>query len=118
MSQDDKSTAQRSSRADSVPQSPEEVDQFFTKLQSDMRRPDLSQDAITEAFDSIQRLAQEGEPTRASDSVFCPTCKRPNGADNKFCSFCGTSLNAQQQAEAAPGRHHYHHHYHHHEFSG
>jgi ketosteroid isomerase-like protein len=116
MSQDDKSTAQRTSRAESVPQSPEEVDQFFTKLQSDMRRPDLSQDAITEAFDSIQRLAQEGEPVRAGDAVFCPSCRRPNGSGNKFCSFCGSSLQAQP-AEPAPGRHHYHHHYHHHEFS-
>jgi ketosteroid isomerase-like protein len=116
MSQDEKSTAQKVSRADSVPQSPEEVDQFFTKLQSDMRRPDLSQDAITEAFDSIQRLAQEGEPAITGDNVFCPSCRRPNGPNNKFCSSCGTSLKAAQ-AEA-PGRHHYHHHYHHHEFSG
>jgi len=61
MNQDDKSTVQKAPRADSLPQSPEEVDQFFTKLQSDMRRPDLSQDAITEAFNSIQRLAQDGE---------------------------------------------------------
>jgi ketosteroid isomerase-like protein len=116
MSQDDKSTAQKTSRPDSVPQSPEEVDQFFTKLQSDMRRPDLSQDAITEAFDSIQRLAQEGESAKVSESVFCPACRRPNGSNNKFCSSCGTSLKAAP-AEA-PGRHHYHHHYHHHEFSG
>jgi ketosteroid isomerase-like protein len=116
MNQDDKSTAQKTSRAESVPQSPEEVDQFFTKLQSDMRRPDLSQDAITEAFDSIQRLAQEGEPAKAGESAFCSSCGRPNGANAKFCSSCGTSLKAAQ-AEA-PGRHHYHHHYHHHEFSG
>ena len=47
MNQDDKSTVQKALRTDSLPQSPEEVDQFFTKLQSDMRRPDLSQDAIT-----------------------------------------------------------------------
>src|SRR3954464_3762107 len=114
MSQDDKSTAQRTPRADSVPQSPEEVDQFFTKLQSDMRRPDLSQDAITEAFDSIQRLAQEGEPAKAADNVFCPSCRRPNGSNNKFCSSCGMSLHGGQTE--APGRHHYHHHYHHHEF--
>ena len=33
------------------------VDEFFTQLQSDMRRPDLSQEAISAAFNAIQKLA-------------------------------------------------------------
>ena len=124
MSPDDKSTAQKNPRADSVPQSPEEVDQFFTKLQSDMRRPDLSQDAIAEAFNSIQRLAEEGEPAKPVErggaaSGFCPSCGAPKNSISNFCAACGASLRgAQGDAGNAPGRHHYHHHYHHHEFSG
>lgn len=124
MSQDDNSTVQRNPRADSVPQSPEEVDQFFTKLQSDMRRPDLSQDAIAEAFNSIQRLANEGEPSKSSGQAgapgaFCPSCGTPNHPSNNFCGSCGASLRGPRgEGASAPGRHHYHHHYHHHEFSG
>lgn len=104
-----------------MPQSPEEVDQFFTKLQSDMRRPDLSQDAIAEAFQSIQRLAQDGEPakTAASGGNFCPACGASNSAGNNFCSGCGAPVHSMTgESSTAPGRHHYHHHYHHHEFSG
>lgn len=123
MSPDEKSTVQKTPRAD-VPQSPEEVDQFFTKLQSDMRRPDLSQDAIAEAFNSIQRLAQDGEPAKASEQGsavggFCPACGTPKNAISNFCGSCGASLRGTQgDAANTPGRHHYHHHYHHHEFSG
>jgi ketosteroid isomerase-like protein len=110
-----------------VPRSPEDVDQFFTKLQSDMRNPDLSQDAITEAFNAIQQLAREGEPAKAShppDGVgsFCQSCGAGNNSVNNFCVACGTALREvtgpSASPGAAPGRHHYHHHYHRHEFSG
>ena len=114
---------QKAPRADSLPQSPEEVDQFFTKLQSDMRRPDLSQDAITEAFNSIQRLAQDGEPAHSSHATaagtICPSCGTANDQAGNFCVSCGAPLRqAPGESAGAPGRHHYHHHYHHHHFSG
>ena len=123
MNQDDKSTVQRTPRADSVGQSPEEVDQFFTKLQSDMRRPDLSQDAIAEAFNSIQRLAQDAEPAQSNQATaagtFCPSCGASNNQVSNFCISCGASLRAVPgESAGAPGRHHYHHHYHQHHFSG
>jgi ketosteroid isomerase-like protein len=123
MNQDDKSTVQKAPRADSLPQSPEEVDQFFTKLQSDMRRPDLSQDAITEAFNSIQRLAQDGEPGHPAHAptagTACSACGTPNDHGGNFCVSCGAPLHQAPGENAnAPGRHHYHHHYHHHDFSG
>jgi len=123
MNQDDKSTVQKAPRADSLPQSPEEVDQFFTKLQSDMRRPDLSQDAITEAFNSIQRLAQDGEPGHPAHAptagTACSACGTPNDHGGNFCVSCGAPLHQAPGENAnAPGRHHYHHHYHHHHFSG
>ena len=114
---------QRAPRTDSLPQSPEEVDQFFTKLQSDMRRPDLSQDAITEAFNSIQRLAQDGEPGHPAHAptagTACSGCGTPNDHGGNFCVSCGAPLHQALGEHAnAPGRHHYHHHYHHHHFSG
>jgi uncharacterized protein (TIGR02246 family) len=117
----------RSSSAGTVPRSPEDVDQFFNKLQSDMRNPDLSQDAITEAFNAIQQLAREGEPAKPEPQMtapgsFCQSCGAANNPVSNFCVACGTALHEVTgpavNPNAAPGKHHYHHHYHHHEFSG
>jgi uncharacterized protein (TIGR02246 family) len=92
-----------------------------------MRNPDLSQDAITEAFNAIQQLAREGEPAKQGQqgpaaANFCQSCGAGNSPANNFCVACGTGLREvtgpSANPNAAPGRHHYHHHYHHHEFSG
>ncbi len=92
-----------------------------------MRNPDLSQDAITEAFNAIQQLAREGEPAKPNHPPdgagnFCQSCGAGNNAVNNFCVACGTALREVTGPSAspngAPGRHHYHHHYHHHEFAG
>jgi ketosteroid isomerase-like protein len=112
------------------------VDEFFNQLQSDMRRPDLSQDAIAAAFQAIQKLAldsgaeEAGQAATANGSPAgpnaCPACNTSNREENRFCSACGVPL--QQSAEEpapspvsssalqAAGAHHYHHHYHHHYF--
>ena len=112
------------------------VDEFFTQLQSDMRRPDLSQEAISAAFNAIQKLAldsgaeEAGQAAAANPSVAgpyaCHACNAPNHEGSRFCSACGVPL--QQSGEEAArgamnsgvlqpaGAHHYHHHYHHHYF--
>ena len=114
------------------PQSDASVDEFFNQIQSDMRRPDLSQEAITAAFHAIQQLAVDTDPeTDATGSAeagnTCPSCGAGNPVHNRFCAACGVSLQPASPAAAhvapprakapAPGVHHYHHHYHHHYFA-
>ena len=121
-------------------QADQSVDDFFNRLQSDMRRPDLSQEAISAAFQAIQRLALDSDTEEAVESVaakpgphphgsgLCPACNAPNGGDSRFCGACGIPLQDAAEAPAANagsqlklaartlGDHHYHHHYHHHYF--
>jgi ketosteroid isomerase-like protein len=117
-----------------APSSDLAVDEFFNQLQSDMRRPDLSQEAISAAFQAIQKLAldsgaEEAGQAEAAKSVAgssrCSACNTPNRNGARFCSGCGVPV--QESAEQAghftagagaspqpAGEHHYHHHYHHH----
>ena len=115
-------------------QAPDAMDEFFNRIQSEMRRPDLSQDAITEAFHAIQRIALENDtedavsaaPGQAAspEAGTCPNCGSLNGVEQRFCGSCGASLETGQPSPAAetarsgaPRQHFYHHHYHHHYFS-
>jgi ketosteroid isomerase-like protein len=113
------------------------VDEFFNQLQSDMRRPDLSQEAISAAFHAIQKMALDSDAEEAGQAVAaspgetgsspaCPACHTPNQPGSRFCGACGVPLQQNvesPQGAAAPmmvqpaGAHHYHHHYHHHYFS-
>ena len=78
------------------------VDEFFTQLQSDMRRPDLSQDAIAAAFQAIQKLALDSGPEEAAQTAAvkavpagantCHSCNAANSAASRFCSACGLPL--------------------------
>lgn len=128
--------------AGSRAQTPEAVDQFFNQLQSDMRRPDVSQDAVAAAFQAIQNIAFEadtesaddlGASARASGKVadICVSCGARNSLDNRFCCACGVPLREPGQApqpgstseprvaaESQGSQHYYHHHYHHHYFTG
>jgi ketosteroid isomerase-like protein len=103
------------------------MDEFFTQLQSDMRRPDVSQEAVAAAFQAIQRMAMDGEPERpmaapataSAGDGRCASCGVENAATSQFCGSCGSPLrapSASSTAGAAAGQHHYHHHYHHHYF--
>lgn len=103
------------------------VDELFNKLQSDMRRPDLSQEAITAAFHEIQQLAIDPDVEPADPGVSseagrtCPSCGAANPPHNRFCATCGATLPgppttpaaARQPAGNPAAVHHYHHHYHH-----
>jgi len=103
----------------------ESMDEFFNQIQSEMRRTDLSQEAVSAAFQAIQRMAHEGEPekpmvqaTQATGQ--CSSCGSENAENSRFCNGCGSPLQTgspeKQVAGNAAGQHHYHHHYHHHYF--
>lgn len=104
------------------------VDELFNQIQSDMRRPDITQDAVAAAFEAIQRMGHDGDPEPSLSSATpgahaCSACGVPNIADNRFCAACGGFLGessvqpvAGGEPTAASGQHHYHHHYHHHYF--
>ena len=113
------------------------VDDFFTRLKYDMRRPKPGQESIAAALHAIQRLALETDGEVAVNSVAeiqrtatrnCHACGSQNPQENKFCATCGVLLEgplpekpgASPTSESRPqpaGEHHYHHHYHHHYFS-
>src|SRR6266496_417947 len=103
----------------------ESMDEFFNQIQSEMRRPDLSQEAVSAAFQAIQRMALDGEPEKpmvmpAQGAGLCSSCGVENADSAQFCNACGSPLQAGQagspEKSQAPGQHHYHHHYHHHFF--
>ena len=76
------------------PQSDAGMDEFFNRLQADMHRPDLSQEAIYAAYQAIQKLALESDAEEAVET------SQPN----------------PESPANVPGAHYYHHHYHHHYF--
>jgi len=114
------------------------VDEFFTRLHSDMRHPSPSQESIEAARQTMQRLAAEasGDPNadpsvRASlPALACETCGHQNRPGSQFCGMCGLPLAYGAAPDSVPdpipalseqgptfplpnGQHHYHHHYHH-----
>jgi ketosteroid isomerase-like protein len=119
------------------------VDEFFNRLQSDMRRPHPSQEAISEALQTMQRLAAESAVVADSGKanvahshgqITCEACGHPNRAGSQFCDMCGVPIppgaqprfsepapaslgNSPEKTALPPGQHHYHHHYHHHYFA-
>ena len=104
----------------------ESMDEFFNQIQSEMRRTDLSQEAVSAAFQAIQRMALDGEPEKpmvplAQGGGQCSSCGTENAENSRFCNGCGSPLQAGSPEKAqvpgnAAGQHHYHHHYHHHYF--
>ncbi len=86
------------------------VDEFFTRLQSDMRHPSPSQESIAAAMQTMQRLAAEASGNPAAESAFpapgapvCETCGHPNRPGNQFCGMCGLPLVLSAPADPAPG---------------
>jgi ketosteroid isomerase-like protein len=118
----------KKSEAENIPAAANahEMDEFFNQIQSEMRRPDLSQDAVSAAFQAIQRMALDGEPEKPMvmpaqvGAGQCASCGSENADSARFCNACGSPLQTGQVASPeksqAPGQHHYHHHYHHHFF--
>jgi ketosteroid isomerase-like protein len=123
---------------------PNAADEFFKRLQSDMRRPAPGQDAVSAAFQTMQRIAAESSGNtgmeafaggkQLSGTTTCEVCGHQNRVGNQFCGMCGLPLGGELSSpppESTPssasgpgsvpsraeGPHHYHHHYHHHFFS-
>jgi len=121
------------------------ADEFLKRLQSDMRRPQPSQDAISAAFQAMQHIAAESSGDAAGmdglaslpqtgSVTACEVCGHHNRPGNQFCGMCGLPLGGEvgspvpehgQPSAIGPanspvrvdGPHHYHHHFHHHYFS-
>lgn len=115
------------------------VDEFFSKMNRDLRRPKPSQEAVAVALQAIQTLAADaalqesltgelagapaGEPANAPAGHACPKCGGVNSGTNRFCGFCGAPLDKEATpAKMAPPlasleKHIYHHHHHYHHFS-
>ncbi len=118
------------------------ADEFLQRLQADMRRPQPSQDAISAAFQAMQRIAAESSGEAGVNALAsvpqtgavtaCEVCGHQNRSGNQFCGMCGMPLDGEVGSPApehpssiappkttpqAEGPHHYHHHFHHHYFS-
>lgn len=111
------------------------VDEFFSRLNSDMRHPRPGEEALAAVMDAVQRLTTESDvefdaesAATVDDGPACISCGSSNRPGHRFCSNCGVPLAGagpmQPQAQPSPpvpepaaaGPHHYHHHYHHHYF--
>src|SRR5215468_1943010 len=77
------------------------VDEFLSRLQSDMRHPSPSPESIEAAMQTMQRLAAEASASPHSESVgrepaaggtLCEACGHTNRAGNQFCGACGLPL--------------------------
>ena len=114
------------------------VDEFFSKMNRDLRRPKPSEEAVAVALQAIQTLAADaalhetqteepaGAPALESANPpvghACPKCGGVNSGTNRFCGFCGAPLDKSEgTAVKAPlaslEKHIYHHHHHYHHFS-
>lgn len=112
------------------------VEDFFTRMNYDMRRPKPGQEAVSAALQAIQRLGvrTDSEDSVAAEemeteSVICAACGGRNPQSHKFCATCGVPLLKESgmgrtraaphagSVDLTPGPHHYHHHYHHHYFA-
>ncbi len=74
------------------------VDEFFNRMNYDMRRPKPGQDAVAAALQVIQRLGVEGTGAEivAEEEIattgICQSCGAQNRPDNNFCAACGVQL--------------------------
>jgi uncharacterized protein (TIGR02246 family) len=115
------------------------VDDFFSRMNYDMRRPKPGQEAVSAALQAIQRLGMQtdsedsaaAEAAAESPEGMCNACGNQNSKGNRFCATCGVPLLQVAAPEPASsptvgnlksnepvhGPHSYHHHYHHHYFA-
>jgi len=133
------SEVQPQAREENEPLPNSAVDEFFSKMNADLRRPKPSEEAVAVALQAIQTLAagvarEEGhrsepaelapsEPANPQAGPECPKCGGVNSGTNRFCGFCGTLLDkagvgpAKALATLSPSEQHvYHHHHHYHHF--
>jgi ketosteroid isomerase-like protein len=101
-------------------------------MNRDFRRPKPSEEAVAAALQAIQSMANDAAQQEAESSFSepaapggseCPKCSGVNAESNRFCGFCGATLDrviptAPTSASPQSGPHVHHHHYHHHYFPG
>lgn len=111
------------------------ADEFFSKMNRDFRRPKPSEEAVAAALQAIQAMAgdvalekdaesvSESAVSAAPEANQCPKCGGVNSGTNRFCGFCGATIDKPaakltvRDADGS-GQHVHHHHYHHHYFPG
>src|SRR6476661_8019587 len=83
------------------------VDEFFTRLRSDMRHPSPSQESVEVARQTMERLAAEASADPNSDpslrgslpALVCETCGHQNRPGNQFSGMCGLPLTLRAAPE-------------------
>lgn len=80
-----------------------ELDEFYRKLQPEMRRAKPGPDAVAAAMEAAQRLAAEASAEDAvtdlnqdidsdESASACAVCGYQNRGGNKFCGMCGAAV--------------------------
>ncbi len=86
----------------SAPAHKDEMDDIVRKLNSEMKRPAPSADAMAAAMEAVQRLAAEADAEDAADDFvqeasetgagLCSVCGYRNREQTKFCGMCGVAM--------------------------
>ena len=124
----------RESSPDDSLQPNSSADEFFSKMNRDFRRPKPSEEAVAAALQAIQALTgdaaleasteNEAESSSPGPGVAskCSKCGGVNSGSNRFCGFCGATIerpaSSEKIAATSAEQHVHHHHYHHHYFPG
>ena len=93
-----------------------EIEEFYRKLQPEMRRPKPSPDAVKAAMEAAQRLAAEADVEDSADdlsgamvremsnhasSLTCAVCGHQNRQGMKFCGMCGVAITPAEDPRLA-----------------
>ena len=78
-------------------QAAQSIDKATNKTQTTVTNTSGLEGAMANLERSVQGYATEA----AKNTKVCPNCGKPNGADKKFCSDCGTKLPEQTLAQGA-----------------
>ncbi len=100
----DEKKSQSEFSSEGQPGSSPELDEFYRKLQPEMRRAKPSPEAVSAAMEAAQRLAAEASAEDAADMAqdfgegsaagVCGVCGYRNRGANKFCGMCGAAVEA------------------------
>lgn len=87
-----------------------ELDELHRRLQSEMRRPKPTPDAVAAALEAAQRLAAEAAVEEAADDELgavreasarlCRVCGHRNRRGHKFCGMCGLPVESGEESSA------------------
>jgi ketosteroid isomerase-like protein len=100
----------------------QEMEDFFSKLPGNFRRPKPNAESVAAAAEAIQRLsASSAAPPATGDAgdsgSSCSACGGALPASARFCFWCGIPTQPVAGEPAGQygsgGQHHVHHHYHH-----